>query len=214
MLNRLVRFFEQIDKLSRRGVSPRFIQFLILQGVTQKAQFKDKAFMEGLFERLEENGFSVSDVQLGEEDGFYLFSVSETKNGGQRFDVDWELLASPELRQLMRLGDDFRELKKGSYRTGPDGQKERIEDPEQLLRELMERAQKGLGIQRYKGLGEMNPDQLWTTTMDPDKRRLVRVTLEDAVEADKIFSILMGDQVEPRREFIQNNALEVKELDI
>jgi DNA gyrase subunit B len=214
MLQRLVRFFEKIDRLSRRGVSPSFIQFLILQGVTQKAQFKDKAFMDGLFERLAEGGFSVSDVRIGEEEGFYLFSVTETKNGGQRFDVDWELLSSPELRQLMKLGDDFRELKKGSYRTGPEGQKERIEDPEQLLRELMDRAQKGLGIQRYKGLGEMNPDQLWSTTMDPEKRRLVRVTVEDAVEADSIFTILMGDKVEPRREFIQNNALEVKELDI
>jgi len=214
MLNRLVRFFEEIERLSRRGVSPRFIQFLILQGITERANFKDRDFMQQLFARMEENGFSVSNVRLGEEDGFYLFSVTETKNGGQRFDVDWELLSSPELRQLMKLGDDFRQLKKGSYRTGPDGEKERIDDPEQLLRDFMERAKKGLGIQRYKGLGEMNPDQLWTTTMDPDKRRLMRVTVEDALEADNIFTILMGDKVEPRREFIQNNALEVKELDI
>jgi len=214
MLNRLVRFFEKIDRLSRRGVSPRFIQFLILQGITSKSQFKDQGFMGDLFSRLEENGFRVKDIRQGDEEGFYLFSVTDTKNGGQRFEVDWELLSSPELRQLMKLGDDFRELKKGSYRTGADGEKERIEDPEKLLRDLMERAQKGLGIQRYKGLGEMNPDQLWTTTMDPEKRTLVRVAVEDAVEADNIFTVLMGDKVEPRREFIQNNALEVKELDI
>ncbi|MDQ1334944.1 MAG: gyrase subunit [Thermodesulfobacteriota bacterium] len=214
MLNRLVKFFEKVEKLSRRGVSPRFIQFLILNGVSQRAQFKDQDFMEGLFSRLEENGFVVSDIIVGEEEGFYLFSVTETKNAGQRFNIDWEFLSSPELRQLMKLREDFCELKKGSYRTGPDGEKERIDDPEQLLRDLMERAKKGLGIQRYKGLGEMNPDQLWTTTMNPDRRRLVRVTVEDAVEADNIFTILMGDKVEPRREFIQNNALEVTELDI
>lgn len=214
MLNRLVRFFEKLDKLSRRGVSPRFIQFLILHGVTHNGQFKDRDFMEDLFARLEANGFGVSDIRLGEEEGFYLFSVTETKNGGQRFDIDWEFLSSPELRQLMRLGDDFCELKKGSYRTGADGEKEKIEDPEQLLKEMMEKAKRGLSIQRYKGLGEMNPDQLWTTTMDPEKRSLVKVRVEDAVEADNIFTILMGDKVDPRREFIQNNALEVTELDI
>ena len=213
MLNRLVRFFERLDKLSRKGFSSKFIEFLVLNGVTNKRQFRDRPFMENLFVKLEEGGFSVSDISLGEEDEYYEFSVTETKNGGQRFEVDWEFLSSPELRQLMELSDDFCDLKRGSFRVGEE-EKEEIEDPQQLLNEFMEKAKKGLGIQRYKGLGEMNPDQLWNTTMDPEKRTLVKVRVEDAVEADNIFTILMGDKVEPRREFIQKNALEVADLDI
>jgi DNA gyrase subunit B len=89
-----------------------------------------------------------------------------------------------------------------------------IENPEALVFQIVEKSKKGLNIQRYKGLGEMNPTQLWTTTMDPSFRSLLKVKIEDWVEADEMFTILMGDKVEPRREFIQNNALEVTELDV
>jgi DNA gyrase subunit B len=84
----------------------------------------------------------------------------------------------------------------------------------QLLNYLINEGKKGINVQRYKGLGEMNPEQLWETTMNPDKRTLLQVKIEDVLDADEIFTILMGDQVEPRREFIQNNALEVGALDI
>ncbi|MFZ2087776.1 MAG: DNA gyrase subunit B, partial [Desulfobaccales bacterium] len=79
---------------------------------------------------------------------------------------------------------------------------------------IMEEGQKGLTVQRFKGLGEMNPEQLWETTMDPETRTLLKVNIIDASQANYIFDVLMGDKVEPRREFIQNNVLELNELDI
>jgi DNA gyrase subunit B len=83
-----------------------------------------------------------------------------------------------------------------------------------LLDILFKQGKKGINVQRYKGLGEMNPDQLWKTTMNPEKRILLQVKVEDMVDTDEIFTILMGEEVEPRRDFIQNNALEVSTLDI
>ena len=98
-------------------------------------------------------------------------------------------------------------LRRGESTTG-------LEDLRGLLPAVRSAGEKGLQVTRFKGLGEMNPNQLWETTMDPGARRMLRVTIEDAIAADQLFATLMGDQVEPRREFIETNALRVVNLDV
>ena len=213
-LKGIKRFYENLQKLARTGISPKFIEFIAYNGPSDKKMFKDSDFMEGIFKSLENNGFRVSDINVTVEDGEYEFTVTETKNGGKPSFINWEILASPELKNMITLYNKYKELIVDEYLLDVDGEGKKVKGPEKLINEIMEKARKGLSIQRYKGLGEMNPDQLWKTTMDPEKRRLLRIKVEDVVDADDIFTVLMGDKVEPRREFIQNNALEVKELDI
>jgi DNA gyrase subunit B len=214
LLNAAIRFYESIERLSKRGYSRRLVEFLVSAGAKDKTAFKNKEFMDALFMRLQKNNFEVRDIQLSEQGGYYEFRVNESLNGGHTTTVNWEFFSSPELTQMLRISKQFGKLSKKTFIIRADDHEEKIDDLQMLLGALMGRAKRGLSIQRYKGLGEMNPAQLWTTTMDPEKRTLLRVRIEDVLEADDIFTVLMGDKVEPRREFIQSNALEVTELDI
>ena len=214
LVNGLFKFYDSIERLGKKGYSSRFIEFLAFKGIIDKSLFKDKEFMEDFFLQLKENGFNVNDIRQEEELGYYEFLVTENRNGGKAFEVNLEFLSSRELKQLLGIAKEFRELKQGLYYIASDGNGKEINNPEELLNRLVEKAKKGLMVQRYKGLGEMNPEQLWETTMDPGRRTLLKIRIEDAVEADDIFTILMGDKVEPRREFIQRNALEAGDLDI
>ncbi|MBI4366132.1 MAG: hypothetical protein HY543_04855 [Deltaproteobacteria bacterium] len=128
--------------------------------------------------------------------------------------IDVNLLGSAEVRELKRLREAFVELGGGPFHLETDEGKSTYTMLRPIRDAVLARGRDGLVIQRYKGLGEMNPQQLWETTMDPEVRTLLQVKIEDAVEADQIFTILMGDQVDPRRQFIEENALNVRNLDI
>jgi DNA gyrase subunit B len=109
-------------------------------------------------------------------------------------------LLTPDAMVVRGVGERRKELKAGDFRVA--------------MAWLMQQAESQVGRQRYKGLGEMNPEQLWETTMDPTVRRLLRVQIEDAIEADRVFTMLMGDEVEPRRVFIESNALRAANIDV
>jgi len=212
-LKALIRYYDNLKELERRGYSEGFLEFIASCAVKDKDFYKTKESMEAFIQSLSDAGFDVRDLRLG-EGGHYEFGVSDPKNGGHHFTIQWDFFVSPQLRRVMEIARQLKDYRGREFKLDAEADGKVISDWPSLLEELMNRGKGGLGIQRYKGLGEMNPAQLWDTTMDPEKRSLLRVRVEDVVEADEIFNILMGDKVEPRREFIYNNALEVKELDI
>jgi DNA gyrase subunit B len=212
-LKNLIRYYDNVKELERRGYSERFIEFVASCAVKDKDFYKTKESMDAFLQSLSDAGFDLRDLRL-REDGHYEFGVTDPTNGGHHFTIQWDFFVSPQLRRVMEIARQLKEYRGREFKLDAGADGKGIPDWPSLLEELMNRGKSGLGIQRYKGLGEMNPAQLWETTMDPEKRSLLRVRVEDVVEADEIFNILMGDKVEPRREFIYNNALEVRELDI
>ena len=129
--------------------------------------------------------------------------------------VNHDLVDGADYRELLNIYKETADFHAAGFKVLNDGKEEAtVKSKEELLAFLMNVAKKGIRVQRYKGLGEMNAEQLWETTMNPETRRLLQVTIEDEVAADEIFSVLMGNQVEPRRDFIQTHAHEVENLDI
>ena len=128
--------------------------------------------------------------------------------------IYFELAISPDMVELKKIASTFKGIGDPPFIIEEDGIEKEVNTLSEVLRYIIEQGRKSQDIQRYKGLGEMNPDQLWETTMEPENRRMLKVKVEDGVEAENIFTVLMGDQVEPRRDFIYENALFVTNLDV
>jgi DNA gyrase subunit B len=214
LLEKIYTFHDLIQRIHKKGYSRSLIKFLLENGVRNKSTFEEKGKIGDLQKRLRKSGFEVFDLVWDEEHNVFGFEVQESNGKDMRSRVHWELVASVEYRHLSQVRQEIQEMAPPPYTLVEKGKHVTIDREEELLQGLNQLGKEGLNIQRYKGLGEMNPEQLWETTMNPETRTLLKVKVEDAVEADEIFSILMGDDVEQRRQFIEENALFVQRLDI
>ena len=215
LFEKIYLYHDLVQRIQNKGYPRPLLNVLLENGIRGKANLAEKEKVADLRKRLEKNGFEVEDVYWDEEHNLYGLEIQRS-NGGKdrRIKVHWDLIASVEYRNLVQIYQEIREIAPPPYLMTEKGKEVIIDQEEELLRSLNQLGKEGLSLQRYKGLGEMNPEQLWQTTMNPETRTLLKVRVEDAVEADETFSILMGDEVEQRRRFIEENALIVQNLDI
>ncbi len=223
-LEQMVEFKRYCEKLVRRlAGDERLLQVLLetfagrdgvmrqLQSANVRGVFEDQGLITRVEGRVAKAGYRT-DISSDEEHGLWRIDVI-TPNGTKVL-IDWELGSHVEFQKAVQLYGSLEERLSAPLILGENGSSEQIETREALLERVLAAAKKDLTIQRYKGLGEMNPEQLWETTMNPEKRTLLQVKIDDYVETDEIFTVLMGDAVEPRRRFIEDNALDVKNLDV
>jgi DNA gyrase subunit B len=207
-----------LQRLARR-YDPLLLESMLQLPRLAPEAWQDEPAARAWFAQLEQQcnaqGQAHYEIRLARAAGQYRALVRIIKHGvvhNQALATD--LFGSEEYRGLAELGAELRRLIGPGARVERGERGQAVDSFKQALAWLMEEAKRGLTIQRYKGLGEMNPEQLWETTMNPETRRLLRVQIEDAVATDDIFTTLMGDQVEARREFIEKNALLVANLDV
>ncbi|KMT65968.1 DNA topoisomerase (ATP-hydrolyzing) subunit B [Catenovulum maritimum] len=225
-LEKLVTNFYQSEKIIER-LSKVFNEQLLnkikyAEQLTED-KLKDKAFVDEWARAIcdsltdTDDGSSIFNLEVIEDNEFKLFIPRfhvRTHGVDHYFDLNHEFVESSDYKIIAKTGSEIGGIiEEGGYIKR--GEKTfNVKSFEEALAWLIRESKKGLSVQRYKGLGEMNPDQLWETTMDPNTRRMLQVTIEDAIGADMLFSTLMGDQVEPRRDFIEKNALKVTNLDV
>jgi DNA gyrase subunit B len=225
-------YFLALARLEKRAIPSNLAELLVKENVANKAFLQDENRMSKLRETLITKGYVVEELKFSEERGVFEMTVkatsaekddtllrepSDKSSGSVR--IGRGLVYSNDFQKCLNLGKNIFKYDFPPFTVSYKDPEKKDEvqiakDKSEVLDIFMQDGKKGFTIQRYKGLGEMNPDQLWETTMNPEKRNIFQVKVEDVVDTDEIFTILMGEAVEPRREFIQTNALEVSTLDI
>jgi DNA gyrase subunit B len=210
-LRNIIEYNQHFEKMVIKGVNPEVLEVFV-RGKLQNG-FADMVDLEPLADKLRQIEPNI-EFQVLSEPSRILFT-----KGTLRAYIDQRVLESLSMYEYKLLLQSYKQVEDicqngSAFISKDDEDATEVTSRQELLNFFINRAKKGQYIQRYKGLGEMNPEQLWETTMDPDKRVLLQVKVEDTYEAEQIFTVLMGDQVEPRREFIEANALNVSNLDV
>ena len=211
-LKRLSKFERLMEWFSRRRKDADVLKIILNAGIN-KELLKDQKALEKLAKAIEK---ALPDISIGEinpDEEHQAYSV-EIKRQNKKVLIDMNFLMSPEFKELENSYSIVKDLGELPYKAETKEGIKELGSSSELQDYVLIVAKKGLTIQRYKGLGEMNPTQLWETTMDAEKRTLLQVKVEDTVQADEMFTILMGDQVEPRKDFITKHALEARNIDI
>jgi DNA gyrase subunit B len=215
-IEKLIELNVVFSKVDRHLQDHRVLDYLLTFNGAAKGFLADEASVSALIAKLETFGYKPevsSDAEHNEQKITYREGSQSPRT------ISHQLLSGGEYQRLTALHRALHEKNQAPFLVRVESQngnhsETKLESRQKLIDHLMELGKKDLQIQRYKGLGEMNPEQLWETTMDLEKRTLLQVQINDKVLTDDIFTILMGDAVEPRRQFIEENALEVKNLDI
>jgi len=223
-LEKLAELDSYLEKLERRLHDRKIVDTVLdaLAGpkglLTTKAAsklhevFEKEKLLQKVTAALEAANYET-EIEDDEEHGTSSIAISRARGNGTVM-IDWELATHVEFSKAVQLYGELQDLSRPPFAINENGTSTIVDSRPALLEHIMTAAKKDINIQRYKGLGEMNPEQLWQTTMNPESRTILNVQVNDAVETDEMFTVLMGDAVEPRRKFIEDNALDVKNLDI
>ncbi len=182
--------------------------------IRRREDFQEPPKLEKLAAHLKSSGYPCEMIKDREHNLFFIEVPPRNGDKGKTIRVEYELCTVSDYIEACRAYADVRHFYEEGVRV-TEGNKPPLKiNPDEFLKYVLDKGKEGINIQRYKGLGEMNPEQLWETTMNPEKRKLVKVAIEDAVAADQVFTVLMGNDIETRRTFIEENALSVRNLDI
>jgi DNA gyrase subunit B len=209
-----VQEYDQIAaKMLRRLRERALVDLLAASDLEKKADFEDKKALEKLLKAIEKAKLKL-DANIVYDEEHSLHEVVLGNGSGTWGRINWALASRPDVKRLRTLSRAISASDKPPFTVARNGDKVTKENAAAVLAFVLEDAKKDFTITRFKGLGEMNPEQLWATTMNAETRTLLKVKLEDVVEAEKMFTTLMGENVEERRKFIEDNALDVQNLDI
>ena len=219
-----IQKFDKLTKALEDDFNIDLIKYMLFNKVDLSTIISDKSKIEGLFSDFKKwahdnphRGLTEPTLTVNDDAQYdsFNFTVETTQFGLIRFNqFNEKFTESPEWQELKVIFNTMNKNLTLPIKVSDDKNKYEFVDYITFYDHIMDEGKKGIYVQRYKGLGEMNPNQLWETTLDPANRHLLRVTIDDALEANETFSILMGEHVEPRRKFINDNALLVKELDV